>query len=252
VADAEGISVVVPTRGRPAALARCLDALRCQTVPVEVVVAEDDAGRGPAAARNEGARRAGGSVVLFTDDDCVPAPDWAETLAAGCPEDGAAAGTTVAPDGANAFVRASQLLTSELQRLSALPDGSLWFAPTSNLAVSRALLDRVPFDESFPLAAGEDREWCARARASGALLRHRPEALVRHDQSLGAAGLWRQQLNYGRGAARHRAAGGDLAGAGVRRRLLGAAFRQGAGVGLLSVVAQLAVALGYLAGRAGR
>lgn len=31
---------------------------------------------GPAAARNRGWRRAQGEVIAFTDDDCVPQPDW--------------------------------------------------------------------------------------------------------------------------------------------------------------------------------
>lgn len=32
--------------------------------------------KGPAAARNRGWLRAKGELILFTDDDCIPAPDW--------------------------------------------------------------------------------------------------------------------------------------------------------------------------------
>ena len=90
------ISVVVPTRDRPAALGACLAALDGQTFdePLEVVVVDDGSdaadwiagivarhpnarlvrqrGAGPAAARNAGARQAGGETLCFTDDDCVP------------------------------------------------------------------------------------------------------------------------------------------------------------------------------------
>jgi cellulose synthase/poly-beta-1,6-N-acetylglucosamine synthase-like glycosyltransferase len=183
-------------------------------------------------------------VVLFTDDDCEPERDWAERLVAACPNGGAAAGETVNA-AHDAFAATSQLLTSELQRASLRADGTLGFAPTSNLAVSRALLARVPFDESYPAAAGEDREWCARVGAAGAALRYEPRAIVRHHQDLGLAGFWRQQLRYGRGAARYRSTGGRLAEPAVRGRLLRAAFSRGPGVGFLALLAQIAVAAGF-------
>ena len=40
------------------------------------------ANAGPAAARNYGARLARGAILLFTDADCAPAPDWAERMLA--------------------------------------------------------------------------------------------------------------------------------------------------------------------------
>jgi glycosyltransferase involved in cell wall biosynthesis len=35
---------------------------------------------GPAAARNHGAAEARGTIILFTDDDCVPMPDWLDAM----------------------------------------------------------------------------------------------------------------------------------------------------------------------------
>ncbi|MGH3142693.1 MAG: glycosyltransferase, partial [Gaiellales bacterium] len=99
------ISVIVPTRDRPAALARCLGALASQTAAdaLEVIVVDDGsraadevrevvalhrrarliqrAGGGPAAARNAGGQHARGAVLCFTDDDCAPQQEWAERLA---------------------------------------------------------------------------------------------------------------------------------------------------------------------------
>lgn len=93
--------MVVPTFGRRPSLARLLDALAAQTVgpdAFEVVVVDDGStddtsewlraartpyslrvleqvNAGPAAARNRGVAGASGEVVVFFDDDVVPAPD---------------------------------------------------------------------------------------------------------------------------------------------------------------------------------
>src|SRR6478609_4994583 len=78
----DGLDVVAVADGAtPEVLAVLRDA------PVRVV--ELSPGRGPAAARNAGWRAATGSVVAFTDDDCVPSPGWAAALAgaAGADED---------------------------------------------------------------------------------------------------------------------------------------------------------------------
>src|SRR5439155_12933961 len=93
------LSVVVPTLGRVADLARVLDALEAQSgdVPsgVEVVVVDDGSTdgtrrlleeraarsrllfasqerRGPASARNRGAALAKGEILVFLGDDTVP------------------------------------------------------------------------------------------------------------------------------------------------------------------------------------
>jgi glycosyltransferase involved in cell wall biosynthesis len=270
------LSVVVPTRDRPAALERCLGALTRQTAPSLEVIVVDDAsrdpgavhaaaaracpaarvvrgpGRGPATARNVGVRTARGQTVCFTDDDCRPAPDWAARLAAAC-DGAAAAGTTLADPAAGRCAAAAQLLTHVLQVGSLRPDGAgLGFAPTCNLACATALAHALPFDESFPLAAGEDRDWCARLGQAGVRLSYAPAAVVVHGPQLGLGGLLRQQRRYGRGAVRHRQAGGSLAGLAYYARLARACARAGARVTALVVLAQAAVAVGAAAELAGR
>lgn len=255
------ISVVVPTCDRPEALARCLAALARQrtTTPLEIVVVND--GRtevqapgtrvigaersGPAAARNLGARAARGTVVCFTDDDCTPGPAWAQRLADACAPGGAAAGTTIADPAAGAAAAAVQLLTNTLMATSRdVAGGGLRFAPTCNLACHADTFAQLPFDESFALAAGEDRDWCARLVATGRTLRHVPDAVVVHRPRLGARGLVRQQARYGRGAVGFRDAGGSPAGAGFYRELVRASARAGASTAALVALAQVAVAAG--------
>ncbi len=97
-------SVVIVTRNRPGPLARALEALTRQTlVPDEVVVVDNNSTvsyakvferfaahlplktaiepqAGIPFARNRGLREASGDIVLFTDDDCEPEPQWVEEM----------------------------------------------------------------------------------------------------------------------------------------------------------------------------
>jgi cellulose synthase/poly-beta-1,6-N-acetylglucosamine synthase-like glycosyltransferase len=98
------VSVVIPAYNAAETLPACLAALRRQTVPLdpaEIVVVDDGSDDGTAAipeafgvrlirqahenqavARNRGAWATSGEVILFTDADCEPAPDWVERMLA--------------------------------------------------------------------------------------------------------------------------------------------------------------------------
>ncbi|GLK63109.1 glycosyltransferase family 2 protein [Paracoccus kondratievae] len=124
-------SVVVISRHRPQALARCLTTLADQTHPrLEVVLVADPASVGirpdlplkrvvfdranVSAARNEGLALAAGEVVLFIDDDALAEPGWAEALAApfADPRVIAATGFTRGPDGLRWQVRGERITPS--------------------------------------------------------------------------------------------------------------------------------------------
>jgi GT2 family glycosyltransferase len=226
-------------------------ALEAQTVAVEVVVVEDVEGRGPAWARNEGVRRARGEVVCFTDDDCEPEAGWVEALVAPilAGEAEAATGPVAMRDEVTASDRAWEAIVNYLQvRARAPGTASPGFVVTANLAARRSLLERLPFDESFPAAAGEDRDWGERAARAGTAPVFVPAATVEHRCGMSAGDFLRQQYCYGRGAARYRAGGTD------RRRgsiafyagLLRAGFRAGLGPGLFVCAAQAATLAGIL------
>ncbi|HEV2819938.1 MAG TPA: glycosyltransferase [Solirubrobacteraceae bacterium] len=275
---APSLSVVVPTRDRPSALRRCLGALQRQTVDdLEIIVVDDaskdaaavaaivaaadarlvrGAGRGPAAARNAGARAARAPVVCLTDDDCAPVPGWAAALAEGIAEGAAAsAGPTREAAGHSKGATAAQAITSHLTEVGLdRSTGRLGFAPTCNLACRTEVLLRLPFDEGYPLAAGEDRDWCARLLAAGHTLVHVPRAVVDHHQEVSAAAFWRRQVRYGRGAYRfHRARGPGLAHPRFYAGLVRRGFAAGPAVGILVCAAQVATAIGMaLAAREGR
>jgi cellulose synthase/poly-beta-1,6-N-acetylglucosamine synthase-like glycosyltransferase len=267
------ISVIVPTRDRPESLRRCLDALAVQTSldELEVIVVDDGSAlpqavaeiveqhsfarvvrhnkSGPAHARNAGVASARGRFVCFTDDDCEPTPLWAARLV-GALEAGAdaVAGCTRNAD-RSALAVASEIVVSAPAAPAESSNRSLLFAPSNNLGCHRVVLDSIPFDESYPAAAGEDRDWCARLIAAGYALRAEPTAVVIHHSQSTLRGYLRQQLRYGRGAYQFRARATQRRPEPPRfyARLIGRAFAGGARVGLLVCLAQVATAVGYIA-----
>jgi cellulose synthase/poly-beta-1,6-N-acetylglucosamine synthase-like glycosyltransferase len=66
----ERLSAIIPATDRPASLAAVLAAIRAAAEPPEeIVVVDEPAGRGPAAARNDGAARSSGEILVFVDAD---------------------------------------------------------------------------------------------------------------------------------------------------------------------------------------
>jgi glycosyltransferase involved in cell wall biosynthesis len=266
------ISVVVPTRDRPDQLERCLASLERQTVSelIEVIVVDDgssnraaveeavagrprarlvrQAGAGPAAARNSGVRAARGTYICLTDDDCEPRAEWAERLAASLKGGAAAAGVTLSGSPRDPLAEASELIAGALSPAENGEEG-LAFAPSNNLGCRAELLAALPFDETFPVAAGEDRDWCARLRAAGHVLVREPAAVVVHGQELGLEDFWNQQVRYGRGAFRFRRSSGarSLESPRFYARLVRQGFRGGVRTGLLVGLAQVAAAIGFIA-----
>jgi GT2 family glycosyltransferase len=196
------VSVVVPTYARADRVARLLVALDGQRVewPFEVVVVDDgsppeharaidraaaacsvpvtvvhQARRGPAAARNLGWRRATAPVVAFTDDDCVPDPDWlARGVAALAGRPRVVVGRTYPPADQRAWVDRPFARVMEV--------GDARFAETCNVFYRRADLAAVGgFDERFRRPSGEDTDLLLRMVSAGAEPVFAADAGVAHD-----------------------------------------------------------------------
>jgi GT2 family glycosyltransferase len=158
--------------------------------------------QGPAVARNRALTEATGEYVVFTDDDCAPEPDWLtayERVFAEHPNE-ALGGMIVDALENRIYGRASQLLITFLYEHSISTKGSPDFFCSNNMAFPRqALIEIGGFAETFPLAAAEDRDLCARW-AQMSTLRFVPSAIIRHSQDLTLRTFWRQHWRYGRGA----------------------------------------------------
>ncbi|MEM6867609.1 MAG: glycosyltransferase [Cyanobacteria bacterium P01_C01_bin.121] len=221
-------SVVVPTYNRPQQLKRCLEALTHLEYPAErseiiivddgsqsvmdsvvqpfqavanvVLVRQDNAG--PAAARNTGVYRAKGEFVAFTDDDCMPEPNWLSEFAKAlqqCP-DAMVGGHTINALPQNLYSSASQALIDYLYGYYGSASQGIFFA-SNNIAMSRShLLNIGGFDIAFPLAAAEDRNLCDCWQQAGYRMQYVPSAMIRHAHALSLKSFWRQHFGYGRGA----------------------------------------------------
>ena len=116
--------------------------------------------------------------------------------------------------------------------------------PTCNLGVRGDLLRSQPFDDSFPAAAGEDREWSARLAAAGVEAEPVPDAVVAHHVGGGLRAFARRQFRYGRGSARFRTGAGGRGPLAFYTGLLREGFARGAGAGVLVAAAQVIGACG--------
>ncbi len=222
-------SIIIPTCNRPKQLTACLLSLVRLEYPrdcFEVIVVDDGSDQpmdsvvtqvekrltiklisqknaGPAAARNKGAEHAKGIFLAFTDDDCRPRPDWLRVLAKHCTRNSChlVGGSTINALPGNLFASASQELVSYLYRYYNGRNRNMAFFASNNMALpARCFREIGGFNTSFPLAAGEDREFCDRWRYNGFHTMYAPEAVVQHAHAMNLGSFCRQHFNYGRGA----------------------------------------------------
>jgi glycosyltransferase involved in cell wall biosynthesis len=227
-------SIVVPTYKRRDPLARCLAAIEALDFPrdrFELLVVDDGSPvppadlmasldrsldarlvcarhAGPAAARNAGADLARGRYLVFTDDDCAPRPDWLRSIDRAFDRAVGASGRPLAIGGRvinvlteNVYAAASQGIVDYLYDYFGENSAPLRFFTTNNLVVPRAeFLEIGGFDETFALAAAEDRDLCERWVGAGRDLEYAPGVLVEHAHALGFVRFNRQHFHYGRGA----------------------------------------------------
>jgi GT2 family glycosyltransferase len=142
------------------------------SIPLTVLRQERNAG--PAAARNRGWRATTAPLVVFTDDDCVPQPDWLAAIVASLATADLAQGRT-RPDPEQARLQGPFSRTLDVPVM----DG---FFQTCNIGYRREWLERLDgFDEEFRFPMGEDTDLAWRALENGADAVFVDGAVVHHD-----------------------------------------------------------------------
>ncbi len=225
------VSVIIPFKDAAETLPACLNALAAQNnaPPWELLAvnnnSRDDSVRcaldaaknhaglpfrlleeetpGPGAARNRGAREAAGELLLFTDADCLPAPDWIADMwrhYRETPEIGAISGTILPYRPRGAVHTFTSLFTLPPHHSEKIHDRFTLITggfQTANLAVPKPVFTEIGgfLPSLFP---GEDHALCQAIYASGRKIRAVPDARVHHWHRNTFGKMLRQAFGYGR------------------------------------------------------
>lgn len=222
-------SIVIPTCNRPNKLKNCLysiSKINFSKTQFEVVVVDDGShissesvvhsfqrslqiqyitqtNAGPAAARNNGAAHAKGKIIIFTDDDCEPHINWLQDISNHYAKHTHAllGGRVLNKLNHNLFATTSQCLIDYLYNYYNHNNHNPFLLTSNNLAVPKIdFMQTGQFDTSFPMAAGEDREfsyrWYKKEKPAFCV----EDAIIYHSHHLNLNTFWKQHFNYGQGA----------------------------------------------------
>ncbi|MEB2777509.1 glycosyltransferase [Algoriphagus sp. D3-2-R+10] len=195
------ISVIIPVFKDWTRLVLCLDALEAQkntNSSFEVIVVNNDPGDsfipsptytfpikflkepvpGSYSARNRGLSQATGDAFLFTDSDCIPAPDWISVASKLLEENTAdlfAGSIALFSQVDNKYVR--------LEKAFAFPNSTYVskynFGVTANLLVKKEVVESIGAFNAG-LFTGGDSEFCNRAFNAGFKINYCPTLKVNH------------------------------------------------------------------------
>jgi GT2 family glycosyltransferase len=217
------ISVVVCTHNGAATLGQCLDSLLALRYPDFEILLIDDGSRqhiaeiakghpqvryefqehaGLSAARNLGTRLATGSIIAYTDDDCIAHPDWLLHLSHAFADEtvAAAGGPNIPPAPRNRIERVVAAAPGAPAHVL-LNDTEAEHLPGCNLAIRKEALELIGgFRVQFK-TAGDDVDVCWRLRETGRRLLFVPGAMVWHHRRFSIRAYLTQQFGYGQAEA---------------------------------------------------
>jgi glycosyltransferase involved in cell wall biosynthesis len=210
------ISVIIPTFNSAKELTKCLESLKTQTISnenYEVMVVDDGSNdgtkdaaakypvryiyqqnHGPAAARNNGANQAYGEIILFTDADCEPQPNWLEEMIKPL-DDPQVVGVK------GAYKTRQKKLVARLVQIEYEHKYErmkkfkyIDFIDTYSAGYRKDIfLKYNGFDERYPNASVEDQEFSFRLSHDGHKMVFNPNAVVFHKHSASLMGYLRKK-----------------------------------------------------------
>jgi len=216
------ISVVVPVFNAERYLERCIQALLSQAYSkdsYEVIVVDNgstdaslaiaeqypqiklllETERGPYAARNRGISEASGTVIAFTDPDCIPSEDWLQNIVAAMvePTVWVVLGRRCLPPLSLALSMLEAYENAKDEYVLHSQIETLYYGYTNNMAVRKELLNELgPF---LNRSRGADTIFVRRVvdTYSSGIVRYCPNAVVTHLELSSIAVYYRKVFLYG-------------------------------------------------------
>lgn len=200
-------SVIIPAYNAERTIGKCLEGLQKQSFRgFETIVVDDGSTdstvsivkrfkevkliqqnhAGPAVGRNNGASKASGEILVFTDSDCVPQGDWLEQMLKPF-EDKDIAGVQgrYRSSQPGIMARFGQLeIEKRYARMERL--GYIDFIGSYSAAYRKKVFDELQgFDVSFPMASGEDTDFSFRVNEAGYRMLFNSRAITMHHHPVG-------------------------------------------------------------------
>jgi glycosyltransferase involved in cell wall biosynthesis len=212
-------SVIIPTYNRADRIGHCLTALRNQDFgqSFEIIVVNDGStdntlqalakfpevrvitqrNAGPAAARNRGVSAACGKIVVFTDDDCEPFPNWLTEMLRPFDDPKVVGVKGVYRSYQRELIaRFIQIEYEDRYRLMARQP-SIDFIDTYSAAFRRdQFIECGGYDTSFPVACCEDSELSYRMSALGWRMLFVQTAIVWHHHPASFVPYLRRKVRF--------------------------------------------------------
>lgn len=195
-------SVVIPAYNAEKTIAKCLESLQGQSSrDFEIIVVDDgskdrtaeiakgfsrarvfrEKNAGPAVARNNGAKKALGEIIVFTDSDCVADKNWLKEMLEPF-KDAKIAGVQGRYKSRQKELVARLIQLEIEQRYEKMKRRkSIDFIGTYSAAYRKSVFAEMHgFDTSFPIASGEDTDLSFRMSKAGYKMVFKPEAIIFH------------------------------------------------------------------------
>ena len=224
-AELPTVSIVIPVKDRAGELERCLTSISRISYPQELlqlIVVDDGSsdnsaevarlhgaevlpsggtGRGPAAARNVGARGATGDILAFIDSDCTASTEWLNELIPSFTNSATAAvgglvdGMCTASEIDRYETVMSSLSLGSRERSGSSGDDT-FYLPSCNMLVRRSAFHRAGgFNDEMHVGEDVDLTW--RLRDSGWTITYLPAGRVYHEHRSSVRSFMSRRFDYG-------------------------------------------------------
>lgn len=219
-------SIIIPTHNRRAQLINCINSIITTTYPTynyEIIIVNDNSiddtelyfkkitqsniryynntGKGPASARNFGAKIAKGMYLIFIDDDCTIDDNYLWLIDKKTNEFSfSLAGGIIINCSKTKFSKVLEYMTLFYQKEQNFSDTPKFLTSNNMICLKKDFFEIGGFDESYTRAGGEDRDLSNRFFISNKNILFFQDLIVFHHHNLNLKSFFKQQYNYGLGA----------------------------------------------------